>query len=134
VEIRRKAEQDAQKKAAEQWLRLRIGEENARRLANKREWDRQEALQKIEGKASSVDAMLQQRRLEDEAKKKKSDDLAEKKRQLMEQFAAAMERKAQPDLEGLARRFGLDFEEISRRIDNGDRQPIAAELPPGAKA
>jgi hypothetical protein len=131
AELKKKAEEDATTKAADQWLRMKIGEENARRLERKQEWQRQQALKKMEDKAQAVELMTQQKRDEEERRRRQSAALAEKKKQLIAEFAAKMDGKGRPNVDALAKEFGIDVAELNQRVSSPDRSGASSKLSDG---
>jgi hypothetical protein len=116
AELRKKAEQESQLRAAEQWLRVRIGEDNARRIERRAEWEWEQTLRKMEDKAAFAQQVSEQRRLEAESTRMRAHNAEVKKRKLAEEFASLMSSGGTPDFQKLAEKFGLDYEALRTAI------------------
>jgi hypothetical protein len=126
ADLKKKSEDDSLQRAADSWLKVHISEDNAKRLARREEYERQQTLKKMEDQASHVAALTDQKREEEAKRKKKSAALAEQKKKLLAEFQARMEGKGEPNIEGLAREFGIDVEAMKTRIRNPDRTTAAS--------
>jgi hypothetical protein len=122
-EVRRCAEGDARDRAADAWLRMRINEDNARRLERRAEWERELTLKKMEEKAEAVERMNQTKQADAAARKKRSEAVAAKRKKLISEFARAVDVGDDIDLEQLAKQFGLDYQGLVTRALAGGKIP-----------
>ena len=121
VAMRQRVKEESENKAAEQWLKLRIGEDNAKRLERIRQWEQLQRVKRIEERSKSADQFDQQKRLEAENFKRMSRIMTAKKEKAISEFHQLLENGTEPDLQKLAEKFGLDYEVLSRRIMDGKR-------------
>jgi hypothetical protein len=120
-ELRRKTEEEAENRAADVWLRLRINEDNAKRIARRQEWEKQQTLKKMGEKTSAVEQANSIKQAEFEMRRKKNEMALQKKKEVAAEFAALVEAGAEPDIEKIAKRFGLDLQVLTRKITESER-------------
>ena len=116
VAMRQRVKEETENKAAEQWLKLRIGEDNAKRLERIRQWEQVQKVKRIEERSKSADQFDQQKRMEAENYKKMSRLASARKEKAIVEFQRLLANGGEPNLQELADKFGLDYEMLNRRI------------------
>ena len=122
--MKQKQQEEMQNKAAEQWLRLKIGEGNAKRLERRTEWEKQQTLKKIEDKARSVDELNEHKKTELIKRKRQAELITFKKNDMMKEFNGIMKTGGEIDLKKLAKQFDLDLDELEKKVEEESKRGI----------
>lgn len=118
--LKLKEEEELQNKAALIWLKQKFGEENAKRLQRKEEYEKEKVLKKFEEKNKMVDQLIYQNKIDQQKRFYLSYQAQQKRRELSEEFSKTVAlRKSTNDDEKsiymLAKKFNVDMEEIKKK-------------------
>jgi hypothetical protein len=117
AEIRHENKVDRMKKIAERQLLLRTMEENARALERRRQYEDAALLRRKLERERKAFLLMELRRLMARKKRDASIQTTFKRTEVLSEFREFMGEGGEPNLEALAKRFGLDLGTIRDKVE-----------------
>lgn len=109
-------EEEVENKAAMQWLKIKTGETNAKRLERRNEFMREDRLQKIREKEEQIQQFNEAKAAAALKTQRRAAQLQNQKTDLINEFDESVKTGGLPDLEKIAGKFGVDVETVKQRV------------------
>jgi hypothetical protein len=103
-------------RAALAWCRMRIGEENARRLERREMDEKVNAVQTLDARTAAVERLIHAKRVQQDIRARMTLQMNATRKALTQEVADIMARGGDEDMARLAERFGIDIEDLRRRV------------------
>ena len=114
-DMKKKQEEDMKNKAAMTWYKMRIGEENAKRLEKRQAYEKAKSLRQMQERAQRADDIIEQMKQDQLDRARLSQQMQMKKYRLLEEVNSMMNNNGSTDLNAVAAKFGIDVEEVRTR-------------------
>lgn len=119
--------EEAENRAALQWLRVKQGETNSKRLERRLQFEKEDLKQKQLEKDEQIKSFTQQKQEEHEKYLKQVAQTKKQKELISKEFGDQLGKASLPELENLATKFGIDIAAIKEKAVKSTKRSLSPD-------